>query len=356
MARHVASPFPPVHPSSGISFSVSPRPAGRKISKPVPAKKSAARKRRAIRPSAAGCASARPKNRKAAFIKRVSAVLLMALSLAALPFESRSSGPDISFSSDALVRGGLILLRIQGCESDDVQVVWMEKEIPLARDRDGTLRHGFLAADLNRKPGVYPVAVRVPSLEFERYYDVRVNDRDYGVRKIKLPRAKVDLDKASLKRVKREAQTVNALWNAGCRPPEWEGSFQMPVDNKIVGPFGQRSIINRQERSPHTGVDIRGKTGSPVRATNAGTVVLAADHFFTGKSVFVDHGSCIFSMYFHLDQIRVEEGEQIEKGRILGSVGATGRATGPHLHWGVRVNGARVDPLTLIELGRELEP
>jgi len=255
-----------------------------------------------------------------------------------------------------LVRGGLILLRIQGCESDDVQVVWMEKEIPLARDRDGTLRHGFLAADLNRKPGVYPVAVRVPSLEFERYYDVRVNDRDYGVRKIKLPRAKVDLDKASLKRVKREAQTVNALWNAGCRPPEWEGSFQMPVDNKIVGPFGQRSIINRQERSPHTGVDIRGKTGSPVRATNAGTVVLAADHFFTGKSVFVDHGSCIFSMYFHLDQIRVEEGEQIEKGRILGSVGATGRATGPHLHWGVRVNGARVDPLTLIELGRELEP
>ena len=289
-------------------------------------------------------------------MKRVFAVLLMALSLAALPFESRSSGPDVSFSSDAMVRGGLILLKVQGCESDDLQVVWMQKEIPLLRGRDDGALRGFIAADLNQKPGVYPVAVRVPSLEMERTFEIQVNDRDYGVRKIRLPRAKVELDDASLKRARREALAVSALWKADCRPPEWEGSFWMPVNNKIVGAFGQRSIINKKKRSPHTGVDIRGKTGAPVRVSNSGTVVLAADHFFTGKSVYVDHGSCIFSMYFHLDQIRVEEGEPIEKGRILGSVGATGRATGPHLHWGVRINGARVNPLTLIELSRELEP
>lgn len=347
MARHVASP---VQPSFGILLASSPPPAGWKLSKPAPANKSATRKRRAIRPSAC------PKGAKAAFMKRVFAVLLMALSLAALPFESRSSGPDVSFSSDAMVRGGLILLKVQGCESDDLQVVWMQKEIPLLRGRDDGALRGFIAADLNQKPGVYPVAVRVPSLEMERTFEIQVNDRDYGVRKIRLPRAKVELDDASLKRARREALAVSALWKADCRPPEWEGSFWMPVNNKIVGAFGQRSIINQKKRSPHTGVDIRGKTGTPVRATNAGTVVLAADYFFTGKSVFVDHGSCIFSMYFHLDQIRVEEGEQIEKGRILGSVGATGRATGPHLHWGVRINGARVNPLTLIELSRELEP
>jgi murein DD-endopeptidase MepM/ murein hydrolase activator NlpD len=156
--------------------------------------------------------------------------------------------------------------------------------------------------------------------------------------------------------VKIESKAVNALWEAGCRPPEWEGSFGIPVNHKIVGPFGQKSIINKKKRSPHTGVDIRGKTGAPVRAANSGSVVLVADHFFTGKSVYVDHGSCIFSMYFHLDSIQVDQGDSIEKGQILGRVGATGRATGPHLHWGVRVSGARVNPLTLIELSRELDP
>jgi len=345
MARHVASRISPFQLFSGLLCAFSPSSADGNLLKPVSANG-----------AAACCVPERPKGRQAAFAKRVSALFLMVLSLAAMPFESRSSGPDVSFSSEAMVRGGLILLRVQGCESDDVQVVWMEKEIPLARDRGGTLRQGFLAADLNRKPGVYPVAVRDPSSGFERFFELRVNDRNYGTRNIRLPRAKVELDEASLRRVKAETLAVNALWSAECRPPEWEGSFWMPVNNKIVGAFGQRSIINKKKRSPHTGVDIRGKTGSPVRASNSGTVVLAADHFFTGKSVYVDHGSCIFSMYFHLDQIRVEEGEQIEKGRILGSIGATGRATGPHLHWGVRINGARVNPLTLIELSRELEP
>lgn len=299
---------------------------------------------------------ASPKRGETAFLRRLSAVLLMALILTVMPFESRPSGPDVSFSSDTLVRGDLILLRVRGEASDNIQVVWMEKEIPLVHNSNGCLWHGFLAADLNQKPGVYPVAVRVPSRGLERYFKLRVNDRDYGVRKIRLPRAKVELDEASLQRVKKEAQTVNSLWDADCRPPEWKGSFRIPVDNKIVGPFGQKSIINKKKRSPHTGVDIRGKTGSLIRAANSGTVVLVADHFFTGKSVYMDHGGCIFNMYFHLDSIQVEEGDFIEKGQILGRVGATGRATGPHLHWGVRVNGARVNPLTLIELSRELDP
>lgn len=356
MARHVASLFPPVQHSSSVLSAASLPSLAWKLPKPVSANPAAASKRRAILLFVAGCASARPEGRQAVFMRWAFALLLMVLSLAALPFESLSSGPDISYSSDALVRGDLILLRVRGVESDNVQAVWMDKEIPLVHNPDGGLWYGFLAADLNQKPGVYPVAVRVPSRGLERYFDIRVNDRDYGVRKIRLPRAMVELDEASLQRVKREAQAVNTLWDAGCRHPEWEGSFRMPVDHKIVGPFGQKSIINKRKRSPHTGVDIRGKTGAPVRAANSGSVVLVADHFFTGKSVYVDHGSCIFSMYFHLDSIQVDEGAPIEKGQILGRVGATGRATGPHLHWGVRVNSTRVNPLTLIELSRELDP
>jgi murein DD-endopeptidase MepM/ murein hydrolase activator NlpD len=164
----------------------------------------------------------------------------------------------------------------------------------------------------------------------------------------------VDLDTITLNRVKNEASIVNALWAVDITAPAWEGEFLMPVGGKVIGAFGKRSIINNNKRALHTGIDLRGKQGTPVKATNNGRVMLVADHFFTGNSLYLDHGGGIISMYFHLDKIMVEEGNTIKRGEIIGLVGSTGRATGPHLHWGVRINGARVNPLTLIELSKEL--
>jgi murein DD-endopeptidase MepM/ murein hydrolase activator NlpD len=100
---------------------------------------------------------------------------------------------------------------------------------------------------------------------------------------------------------------------------------------------------------------LRGKKGTPIKAINDGRVVLTADHFFTGLSVVIDHGGGIQSMYFHMDKIQVQQGEMVEKGAVIGSVGSTGRATGPHLHCGVRVNGCRIDPLQLIDKSSQLE-
>ena len=148
---------------------------------------------------------------------------------------------------------------------------------------------------------------------------------------------------------------MKTLWKADCQPPLWHDGFILPVNNAIVGTFGKRSIINNRKRHPHSGVDIRGKVGDPVSAMHHGEVILVADHFFTGKSIFLDHGGCVASMYFHLDDIIVEKGQRVEKGQIIGTVGATGRVTGPHLHWGVRVNNARIDPLELIKLSREMD-
>jgi murein DD-endopeptidase MepM/ murein hydrolase activator NlpD len=273
-----------------------------------------------------------------------------------MPLKSESSAEtEVFFSSVSLVRGDLILITIKADILEKPQIIWRKKEIPLIYSQANASWRGFIAADLKQKPGVYKVVVQLPSSGFEKEFYIRVNDRDYGVRKLNLDPKKVELDAEALNRVKNEAAIVNKLWTADCQLPLWDDRFLMPVDKKIVGTFGRRSIINKRKRAPHTGVDISGKLGDPVKAIHNGTVMLVADHFFTGNSLYLDHGGCIISMYFHLDKILVKDGDQIEKGQIIGLVGATGRVTGPHLHWGVRINGARVNPLTLIELSRELD-
>ena len=120
-------------------------------------------------------------------------------------------------------------------------------------------------------------------------------------------------------------------------------------------PFGCRCIINDMERSPHSGVDLKASEGTPVKATNRGIVVLVADHFFSGLSVVIDHGGGMQSMYFHLSEVLVQAGELLEKGTIIGLSGSSGRVTGPHLHFGIRLNGGRVNPIKLIEISRRLE-
>lgn len=265
------------------------------------------------------------------------------------------SEPDITFSSEEMARGDVILLSIRAGKDETPHVTWMEKEISLVFSRGNSLWQGLLAADLTVETGTYKAVVQMPLSGLKKIFDIRVNDKDYGVRNLTLPKEKVELDEESLNRVEKESAAVNALWGADITMPQWDSGFLMPVDGDVVGTFGKRSVINNLERSPHTGVDLRAGTGNPIKSTNNGKVVLVADHFFTGNSVYLDHGGGVMSMYFHLDKILVKENDAVEKGQVIGLAGATGRATGPHLHWGVRINGARVNPLTLVDISRGLE-
>jgi murein DD-endopeptidase MepM/ murein hydrolase activator NlpD len=235
------------------------------------------------------------------------------------------------------------------------QVTWMGKKVFLVADETRGLWEGFIAVDLRQKPGSYSVIVRRPSSGQERRVRIEVEDKDYGVRRLTLPKEMVDLDSQTLKRVRKEAKTIRALWQAPASEAVWRGAFLKPLDGDVVGPFGRRSIINDQPRAPHSGVDFRAGSGTPVRAMNHGIVVLTEDRFFAGRSVVLDHGGGILSMYFHLEKILVQKDQFVEKGQVVGLVGATGRATGPHLHLGVRINGARVNPLGLMALSKDLE-
>ncbi|PAU65364.1 peptidase M23 [Pseudomonas sp. PIC25] len=152
----------------------------------------------------------------------------------------------------------------------------------------------------------------------------------------------------NLKRIERElAEQTRAYQQFSPRQPS-NLLFDKPVGGPLSSPFGLRRFFNDQERNPHSGLDFAVPAGTPVKAPAAGRVILVGDYFFNGKTVFVDHGQGLISMFCHLSRIDVTVGQELPRGGVLGRVGATGRATGPHLHWNVSLNDARVDPAIFI--------
>ena len=177
---------------------------------------------------------------------------------------------------------------------------------------------------------------------------VRVGSYDYPVQKLTLPRDEVELSPEALARVRRESREIARLWGRS-GPRRFTLPLHPPLDPlPDGGRFGSRRVINGLPRSPHSGTDFRAPAGEPVLAAAAGTVALVGDHFFGGRSVFVDHGDGLISMYMHLSRVDVAEGDSVKRGQPVGAVGSSGRATGPHLHFGLRWHRARVDPALLL--------
>jgi murein DD-endopeptidase MepM/ murein hydrolase activator NlpD len=177
---------------------------------------------------------------------------------------------------------------------------------------------------------------------------VRVGKFDYPVQKLTLPRHMVELSPDDLARVERENREMARLWTRE-GPRRFSLPLAAPLDPLPAGGrFGHRRIINGRTRSPHGGADYSVAQGTGVLAAADGTVAMVADQFFGGNAVFVDHGDGLVTMYMHMSRVDVAEGQPVRRGERVGAVGSTGRATGPHLHFGVRWRGARVDPALLL--------
>ncbi|MGC4099048.1 MAG: M23 family metallopeptidase [Nitrospira sp.] len=211
---------------------------------------------------------------------------------------------------------------------------------------------GLLGIDLQDEPGTHELIVTLKSVEQSRMlrYTVSIVKEKFRVEHLALPKDKVDLDEKSLVRWKTEQEQVKEALATDSQRKLWQPGFVEPVNGKRTGIFGSVRIMNGQARNPHNGEDIGAPLGAVVAATNDGVVRLTVDHFFSGKGIFVDHGLGFYSMYFHLSEVLVKDGDVVKAGQIVGKVGATGRATGPHLHWGVKLNGARVNPYALLDL------
>jgi murein DD-endopeptidase MepM/ murein hydrolase activator NlpD len=256
-------------------------------------------------------------------------------------------------------QGEVCLVRVKAPESlESIHGVFRGKRFEMTRDLDGGVYQGLLGLDMNASPGESVVKVVAKTADQEPLtgvFALRIEKTDFALQKLTLPKGMVDLDTPTLERVKREKAKLMAALGGYSVERLWILPFIRPVEGDITTAFGLRRTINGQPRSPHTGLDLRASHGTPIRACNHGVVVLVDDMFFSGKSVVLDHGWGLYSMYFHLSEIRVELDDRVAKGYVVGRAGSTGRATGPHLHWGIRLDGARVDPLALLGLSKYLE-
>ena len=176
-----------------------------------------------------------------------------------------------------------------------------------------------------------------------------VEDKSYEEQHITIKdKRKVNPEKRDMERITREKQEITAalrLWSA---QPEVVTDFQKPVEGPTSSPFGLKRFFNEQPRNPHSGLDIAAPEGTPILAPAPGTVIETGNYFFNGNTVFIDHGQGLVTMYCHMSAIDVEPGATVATGDVIGKVGMTGRVTGPHLHWGVSLNNARVDPVLFL--------
>lgn len=276
-------------------------------------------------------------------------VLLILWTVDAFPL----SGDDIELTPSAIGQGEVGLLSIQTKAEAKPEVIWRGKEITILPDTQNETWTGFIGADLTTSPGRYTLQISLNNNAHLR--SISVFSKDHGIRQFTVPKEMEALDPPTLKRVQEEARQMRELFLVSDEHTLWWGRWIRPVAGRIVSPFGARTFINELERSPHSGVDLKAAEGIPIKASNRGRVVLVADHFFGGRSIVIDHGGGIQSMYFHLSRVSVQVGQVVEKRDLIGLAGSSGRSTGPHLHFGIRLNGERVNPLDLIELSERLE-
>jgi murein DD-endopeptidase MepM/ murein hydrolase activator NlpD len=189
-----------------------------------------------------------------------------------------------------------------------------------------------------------PQQVIVRSGDARQEVQFKIGDKQYASQSLKVAPGQVNLSKADLARVTREKETIEHAMSRWTDEQPETLRVPQPIPGVRSSSFGMRRIFNGESRNPHTGMDIAAPVGTPVRAPLAGTVIDTGDYFFNGNTVFVDHGRGMISMYCHLSAIDVQPGQHVAAGTTLGKVGMTGRATGPHLHWGLSLNRAWVDP------------
>jgi murein DD-endopeptidase MepM/ murein hydrolase activator NlpD len=209
----------------------------------------------------------------------------------------------------------------------------------------------LIGLDLGLKAGTYSIVITPVYADgsYEKVVrEMLIVAKEFPVKKLWVNEKYVTPPPAVLSRIRDESELLSEIY--GIFTPQWlgEGSFIVPSAGKVVPNFGERRIFNNQPRSPHGGVDISSPYGAPVVASNSGKVVLVSQLYYAGNTVIIDHGLGVFTLYLHLSKFRVKRGDSVEKGQVIGEIGATGRVTGPHLHWGVKIGGSRVDPFSLL--------
>ena len=258
-----------------------------------------------------------------------------------------SAAIEVTLQARAVAPGELVVLTIALPEHRDrLSVRAFDRPVQPFPIDERTWR-APIGIDLDAAPGTYRVAIDAGA-GLTRAYPLVVRPKQFRIRRLTVDEAFVTPPPALEERIAREAALLASIWGHSASERLWTEPFIRPVQEPANSAFGTRSVFNGKPRNPHTGADFLSPSGTPIHAPNAGTVVLARDLYFSGNTVVIDHGLGMFSLFAHLSSVAVHEGDRIGRNDVLGLVGATGRVTGPHLHWAVRTGGARIDPLSLL--------
>ena len=261
-------------------------------------------------------------------------------------------GIGIHVSARSIRPGELVVLTLTlDAQAVGVTVNAFGGRMPVYGLRAGVWQ-ALVGIDLEQKPGAYAVTVeaRLGPTVIRGEEMLTVKPRTFATRTLRVAPEFVNPPEALLARIEGEAALVRNITAQSGPDRLWSEPFVRPVREPANSRFGTRSVFNGEVRRPHGGADFLSAAGTLVHAPNAGRVAAARNLFFTGNTVIIDHGMGVVSLLAHLSAMDVREGEVIEAGQVIGRVGATGRVTGPHLHWGVTVTGARVDPLSILAL------
>ncbi len=243
------------------------------------------------------------------------------------------------------VPGGIAVLKLPATVSH--QSVFYNNKRVLVKD-DGQARYAVVGIPLTAKPGTHhlhlsPVKGKTATFPFT------VTTKKYATQHLHLQNKRmVNPTEEDLVRIRHEQRISQQAFNRFREQTDVTTRFIYPVTGRLSSPFGLRRFFNGEEKRPHSGLDIAAPEDTPIKAPAAGTVVTVGDFFYNGNTIFIDHGQGLITLYCHMNRIDVHEGQQISQGQLLGVVGKTGRATGPHLHFSVSLNDARVEPLLLL--------
>jgi murein DD-endopeptidase MepM/ murein hydrolase activator NlpD len=261
-----------------------------------------------------------------------------------------SSGIDIRPRARSLRPGELVVidLTLDG-DANTVQVQLFDRVADAYRLAPGRWQ-ALMGIDLDQPAGDYVLTARADGGRAVGERPLTVTARKFAVRTLRVNPDFVNPPESVLARIEDESRFIQALYDNPAPERLWNATFRRPVPHQANSRFGVRSVFNGEMRNPHAGTDFLSPAGTRIRAPNAGRVVAARDLYFSGRTVIIDHGLGLFSQLAHMSRIEVAEGDMVQAGQVVGLVGATGRVTGAHLHWGLRVGTARVDALSLLAL------
>jgi len=243
------------------------------------------------------------------------------------------------------VPGGIAVITLPA-DADPATAHYRDRKVLITHNDDNTL--AVIGLPLAAKPGRHYLKVKNRQGETQSI-GFQVQDKAYEEQHITITdKRKVNPEKRDMERITRESQQIKTALRHWSAQDDVIVTFRKPVEGPTSSPFGLRRFFNEQARNPHSGLDIAAPEGTPIRAPAPGTVLDTGDFFFNGNTVLLDHGQGLVTMYCHMSEINVTPGQTVNSGDTLGAVGMTGRVTGPHLHWGVSLNDARIDPLLFL--------